>query len=498
MKTKYLLYLFTMTLSSYILLPNLKADGSGTVKELVIFQTSDIHSHINRTASSWVDMAEMIETERSKMSKKTASMLIDCGDTIPGSLIGVISKGQAAVSILNTLKYDAWILGNHDLEFGFQVLNNLSKDCSADIISGNLQPEEKNSFKSWKLYKKNGIKIIVIGLTSPHIEEWLWGNKLKRYRIMPTFKTLDNIMPAILKEAPDIIILAIHHGRFSPKRLNGFNIHKIADTYPQIDLILGGHSHQEVPGEKCGRSTWYVETGAHAEKFAKIKILIDTKKSAVINIRSKLIPVKKQKTINLKFLNCIKPWRNLAAKFTKNIVGYTGESINSRLNDSMFSGISKLFCQAIAEKSRVNIVFHGAVVKSANFTGDITEKDIFDVIPYEDTICTLELTSEELKIIIHEQLEKKGEKHFQSVLGLIVSQENPNHITIKLANGSALPPDKRYKCAFSSYVLAGAGGRFPKLKAIASQKSSKGVDTDITIRDALREYVKKHLSPNRF
>ncbi len=492
MKNKFIIHLLSSIIYLCILTDISHADDAGNLKKLVIFLTSDIHAHIDGTDSSWLNMAEMIEKERKQIPKTTASMLIDCGDTIPGSLIGVMSRGKAAISLLNTLKYDTWILGNHDLEFGFDTLHNLSKWCSADIIAGNLQTEEDTNFKSWKLYKKNGIKIAIIGFTSPHIEEWLWGNKLKKYKITPIFKNLAVIMPTILKNSPDIIILGIHHGRFSPKRLNGFHLNKIVAKYPQIDLILGGHSHQEVPGEKCGLSTWYVEAGSHAEKFAKIEILIDDKKKSVVNIASKLIKVTKQEKIDSKFINCIKPWQQNAAKFAKEVVGYTEKTINSEIKTSNHSGISKLFCRAIAEKSNVEIVFHGAVKHSASFAGDITEKDIFDAIPYEDTICTLELTPDELKIIISEQFATKKKYHFQSVSGLIVSRGSHKEITIKQSNGSELNTDKRYKCAFSSYFLAGAGGRFPKLKSIALQKKSKGIDTNITIRKALREYIKKH------
>ena len=492
MSKHYLIYLsYSVILLIFFCTGTGKASSSN-LKKLVIFQTSDIHSHIDGTQASWLNMAQMINRERSRIDPETASLLIDCGDTIPGSLIGAISQGKAAISILNVLKYDAWILGNHDLEFGFQRLNNLAKECSSDIIVANLQPEGKNNFINWKLYHKKGIKIALIGLTSPHITEWLWGNKLKEYRIIPTFPAIDAVMPAILKADPDIVILAIHHGRFTPARLNGFNIHKIADKYPQIDLILGGHSHQEVPGAKCGVKTWYVEAGAHAEKFAKIEVLINSRKKSEVNIVSKLIPVTKQKFVDPNILNCIKPWQQDAAKFAERIIGYTGKEITSTMFNSMFSNISLLFCRAIKEKVDVTAVFHGTVIPSAKFAGKITEQNIFDAIPYEDTICTLDLTLEELKTIIREQISAKKQHHFQSVLGLMLSKDSKNTLTIKMSNGYTLRSDKRYRCAFSSYTLAGAGGRFPELKAIALRKTSNGQDTGVTIREALRDYVKKH------
>jgi 2',3'-cyclic-nucleotide 2'-phosphodiesterase (5'-nucleotidase family) len=485
-----------LSLISLVLILCLKLQGESEkdyLKKFTIFQTSDIHSHINNgTKPGWLDMAEMIKRERKQSGGKKNTLLIDCGDTIPGSIIGIISGGQAAISILNTMNYDASIPGNHDLEFGFQTLNKLAEECSADIIAANLHPDTGNNFIKWQLYHKNGIKIALLGVTSPHITEWLWGNKLKQYNIIKTNKAIDAAMGDILKADPDIIILAIHHGRYSPARLNGFNIKEIADKYPQIDLILGAHSHQEVPGEKCGIATWYVETGAHAEKFAKIEVTVDKKLGRVASITSKLIPVTKQKKISSEFTLSIKKWKDKAAKFAKNVIGKSDTQITAEMDNLRFSPMSKLFTLAIKERSKADFAFHGAVIKSAKFAGKITEADLFEVIPYEDTICLLKLTPAELKIIITEQMKNRKMGHFQSYSGFNIKFNYQNKMTLVSDNGKPLNPQKRFITAFSSYVLAGAGGRFPKLKEIAQKRSSEGVDTDIRVRDALRKYIQRH------
>ncbi len=437
-------------------------------------------------------MAEMIEKKRRSSGGKKNCLLIDCGDTIPGSIIGAISNGRAAASLLNVLEYDAWIIGNHDLEFGFNTLLDIAADSSADIMAANLIPERKNNFIKWKLYEKNGIKIAVIGLTSPHIKEWLWGDKVKNFKLVPTIKTMDSVMPDVLKSKPDVLILAIHQGRFSPARLKGFNITKIAKKYPQINIILGGHSHQEVPGEKCGISTWYVESGCHAEKFAVLEVVVDTEKHRVERVDSKLIPVRNQKIISPKFTDSIKEWRRKAEKFAGQIIGSTKSRIRGPEKKALFATMNELFCNSLSETADTKIVFHGAVMESAELAGSITEKHIFEAIPYEDSVCTLKLTPNELKTIILEQIKEKNHGRFQSPYGLQIIIRNNNIVSLKLENGKNLYNNKRYLCAFSSYILAGAGGHFPQLKKIAMMPESKGTDTGILIRDSLRNYIIKN------
>lgn len=477
---------FSIAFFSYLLL--LFNSYAADIKKLIIYHTSDIHSNIACDKTGWLHLGDTIIKKRDVIN----SLLIDCGDTIPGSIIGSLSKGEAALTILNILQYDAWIIGNHDLEFGLKRLNEISEKSKADIFAANIIIEKTNNFKRWKLYNKNGIKTALIGLSSPHIDKWLWGDKRKPYKIKTAFDTIDSLMPEIIKSQPDVIILAIHHGRFSPDRLKGFDIKKIAETFPQIDLILGGHSHQEIPGEKCGISTWYVESGSHAEKFGLIEISVDTKKHYVVDIKSKLIPAKKNKNIDPRLKRSIKHLLQKAEHFSKKQVGYTKNEISPPLKKELHSTMNELFSKAITEAAKADIAFHGSVSKYAKFAGNITEKDIFNAIPYEDTVCTLELNQKQLEIIIREQIFDADKGRFQSPFGLDVFIDKSDNISIRLPNRKKIDENKKYLCAFSSYILAGAGGRFPKLKKIALHKTSKGSDTGITVRDALRKYIRKH------
>ena len=117
----------------------------------------------------------------------------------------------------------------------------------------------------WKLYIKNNIKIAVIGMTSPYLKYWLWGKEHENYDVVSISETLGKIMPDILKTKSDIIVLALHHGLYNSKRFPGKDnyLRNIIKKYPQIDIVLGGHTHQIYPGESLYNNTVYVQSGAH-------------------------------------------------------------------------------------------------------------------------------------------------------------------------------------------------------------------------------------------
>ena len=466
-------------------------------EKLVIFQTTDIHSYFTGKECGWLNLAQMIHSEREKAGGNDKTLLIDCGDTLNGSPEAFISRGQAGVNMLNVMNYDAWIPGNHDLEFSPGKFSALRNKIKADTIAANLFfTDSSPALQKWKLYRKKGLKIAVIGLTSPYIKEWLWGRKIKHIQVKKMIDSVAHTMPDVLKNNPDFIILAVHHGLYAPPRLGGMKLARIAERFPAINLILGGHSHQLVPGEKCGPASWFVQSGCHAEYFAKIAVTFDKTTKKIKNISSELIPVTAQKKINPTFIKAGSLWMTAANALQKKNIGSTLLPVTPPDKNSFSGTMDELFRLAVAEQTDADIVFHGCVSYSAKFAGAITEKEIFAAIPYDDTVCTLLLTPDEIRKVINEQLNnRQNDKYsrFQPPLGLTAVIDKSMHVAgVTDENGTPLVPDRKYKCAFSSYILAGAGGRFPVLKKLAASAATRPEDSGVLVRDALRNYIAAH------
>ena len=107
-----------------------------------VFQTSDIHGHLDnmntKYSGGWLKMGNTIRSEIEKIGGYKNCLLIDCGDTFQGTIEASEAKGKFASSILNNLKYDIFVPGNHDLDFGLDIFLNRINDINADIIAANL------------------------------------------------------------------------------------------------------------------------------------------------------------------------------------------------------------------------------------------------------------------------------------------------------------------------------------------------------------------------
>jgi len=439
-------------------------------KTIEIFQTTDIHSHIFNKDSSWLHIASLIHNLREKNGGRKNTLLIDCGDTLLGSVSGLVSHGKASASMLNFLGYDAWIMGNHDFEIGEKRLIDLSRFIKADKLIGNLN-WKSGLIQSWKIYRKNDVDIAVIGLTSPYLHEWLWGKETEFFSVSPIMDAMDRIVPEVMEAKPDIIVLAVHHGRFSPKRLKGLNLSLIVKKYPQVDIVLGGHSHLEVAGEIIGDNSWFTLGGPHGKSVNQLTIIFDPKKKKLVKITSKLLHASLCNSINAEYMKKMQQFKNDSDIF-KNKIIVSGKHKMKK------SELAKLFGNALIEASGAMGAVISPPVYGQFFNNKIiTEKDLFAVEPYDDVVCILYLTKQQIKKITAEQNNKRKLERYQ------LSHRLKN---IDFKAGERIP------VAFSSYLLAGAGGRFPVVKAIAEKVECKGRRTAISVRQALRNYLKKH------
>ena len=477
----------------FLLVLSLSAAILADARKIVILQTTDIHSHLSNKnaeeASGWIRLASIIKKERAQGN----TLLIDCGDTLQGALVGSVSKGQAAAEMLNLLKYDVWIPGNHDFDFGIKILEKRCSEIKADKLAANIKWENaKIKTLPWKIYHLNEMKIAVIGLGYPEMDNYYWQGGRHEFKVEDAEKTIDLLMPEVLASTPDMIILALHNGYQPVRKQKEPLISRIAKRHPEINLILGGHIHQEEPGRLIGHSVWYASAGYHAQKLLKAEAEIEKEKHKVISIKSILIPLTHSTPEDPEYAEKMSGWLKKTSEFARLPTGETLEKISPPGEGAFNSTMNELACRAMAKTANAEIAFSGAGA-GTEFRNRIFEGNLFNAFPYEDTICTLELSQDELKSIIYEQLANRKQHFFQAPWGFHSEITEGKIGNICMADGKSWTDEnKRIKTAFSSYALASAGGKFPILKKMALKQECLPYDTGILERNAVRNYIKSN------
>lgn len=244
-------------LSSAILLslafPTFAADGD--IHDVTILGTSDIHGHF----MAWDYAADKLNTRGSlsqiatkvgEIRKEQSNIiLVDAGDTIQGNFVETFKDEPVDPMMLgfNHMKYDVWVLGNHEFDFGLKTLNRAVTQFKGQSLGGNIKNKNGNPFlPGYTILERGGIKIGVIGMDTPMTEVFAQGtNRLEGVTF--TNPTLE--VKKIVKEIDDqvdAIVLVAHMGIENENDIADTGVTDIANANPELDAIVAGHMHTRI------------------------------------------------------------------------------------------------------------------------------------------------------------------------------------------------------------------------------------------------------------
>ena len=219
-------------------------------KELILLQTSDVHSRIepinqkgdrNYDEGGFVRRATFLDQFR-KEHKNV--LLFDCGDISQGTPYYNMFQGEVEVKLMNEMGYEAMTIGNHEFDFGMDNMARLFKMAKFPVVCANYNLDAtplKDIVKPYVILEKYGLKIGVFGLGAKP-EGLIQANKCEGVIYENPIEVSNEIAALLKKKGCDVIVCLSHLGIQMDERL-------VAKTR-NIDVILGGHSHTFMKGPK--------------------------------------------------------------------------------------------------------------------------------------------------------------------------------------------------------------------------------------------------------
>lgn len=231
---------------------------------LTFIETSDIHGAIypydfvnaKPLATSLSQVASVVREERAEPDANV--VLLDNGDSLQGQptvyyynfekLDGAHIWSQA----LNAMGYDAIGVGNHDIEAGHAVYDELYEEVQAAVLCANaVKPDGTPYFTPYKIVERSGVKIAILGLVSPKIPDWLPPQFWTGMEFEDMVASAKKWVPIIMeKEKPDVLVGLFHAGvdytyggtnKNTPFNENASQL--VAEQVPGFDIIFVGHDH---------------------------------------------------------------------------------------------------------------------------------------------------------------------------------------------------------------------------------------------------------------
>jgi 5'-nucleotidase / UDP-sugar diphosphatase len=498
-------YLIISLLLLFVLPVYSQNSDNKNVKELTILHWNDFHA---RNTAYKVNKKDSLGNQYQVYVGGTSSMLgylnkyrnekslvLNGGDDFQGTPISSITQGFSQIELLNLYNLDAFVLGNHDFDYGMYKLNFALNTSNFNSLAANLlNKTDGNTFAKPYLIKEiNGIKIGIIGLSPIDLMTLTVPKNVEDIQML----NVDSIIPVYVnilkKEKCNLIILLSHNGEDNDKEF-AEKFHK------DIDIIIGGHSHTPIFKPEIVDGTIICQAGSYGRWLGKLDVKVDISKDTVIKCYGKLY-----ETI---FDSAIydKKAQLEVESMLANIEPEMKKPIGTAFADLNKQSLGQWEADAIKDKLQTDISFLNAgSIRKNLLKGNITIGDVWEINPFGNTMMKFSVSGKSLKKMLANSLRAyastKENADYDNVLvsGMYIEFNSKNitetsddFITKFTINGKALDENSVYTISTNNYVVSQLKKYFGEIPEEIKPEDSNIIDRDLIIEAVQKQ---KELKP---
>lgn len=519
--------------------------------KLTVLATTDLHGNLypidyfsDRPANR--GLAKIATLIRAQRAANPNNLLIDCGDTIQGtpleyvyqtyvrtghlplklSFAGEPFRHDPMMLAMNALNYDAMVVGNHEFNFGLKNLDRARSDARFPWLSANTELTDRAAkpFERYLLKTVGGVKVAVIGITTPAVPAWEKPENIAPYRFekakAAVEKTMAELRALPVSRRPDLILVAAHAGLGrDPKtgqnrtdEVAGENqIYDIATTVPGIDAIVFGHTHAEM-GELMLNGVLLAQPKNWGISLAELTFELDSKPGGgwtVAAKRSRVIPVTNNTAADEEVLRIGRPYHEIAQRYLNTEVARSSESLDGRLGRVQDSALIDAVHAVQLHYAKADVSFTALFNTRATVAkGPVTVRQVASLYVYDNELYAIEGTGKMVKDALENAARfflscsgetcVKGPLINSRVIGfnydmaegveyeIDLTQPEGQRIRNLKWKGQPLQPDQKLRIAVNNYRAAGAAG-YSMFKGAKIVWRSYG-----DIRDLIISYFTEH------
>ena len=244
--------------------------GGGDTFDLVVVGTTDTHGRLRgwNYESNAPDpvrglsrAATIVDSLRRAAPGRV--ILIDAGDMLQGNSLTYVAARvvpadgpHPVIAAMNAMQYDAAAIGNHEFNYGVPFLERAVRQAKFPMLAANAyRPDGGVAFTQWTLVERGGARIGIVGATTPGSMVWDRDNLKGRVVIRDIVPELKSAVADVRAAGAAIVLVTVHSGLDGASSYDTVTTGvpsenvaaRIAREVPGVDLILYGHSHQEMP-----------------------------------------------------------------------------------------------------------------------------------------------------------------------------------------------------------------------------------------------------------
>ena len=497
---------------------------------VTILESADLHGHLlpwdyERARPADEGLARVASRVAAIRRETPNVLLLDAGDTIQGTPIEFLhakdpSRGaDPMVRAMSAMKYDAMAVGNHEFNFGLEVLRKAEKESAFPWLSANTRnaADGTAAFREYLVKTVAGVRIGILGLTTPNIPTWEPAKHRPGLVWEDPVDTAKRLVPVLRgKERCDFVVALVHSGpevdlkTGEPDGTADENRVAALSKVPGIDLLLTGHTHRRIPLTRLN-GVPMIQPGRWGDVLARVDVTFEKSggRTNVADVTGELLPSDASVPTDPVVAAIAAPFDTEARAYMEEVVAMAEADFpgaRARLEDTaLLDFVNDAMLHATGADLSMTSLLPGRFEGFRK--GPIRVRDVYTLYPYENQLVEIEIDGATLKACLEHAAEFYGSAAWEDGHLVLTPKEKMIPYNFDVVQGATyridptapvgsrvkdlayrgrpIQPSDRLTLAVNAYRAQGSGG----YKALKGAKVVREVPDEI--RELLIERLKK-------
>ncbi|MCX6625055.1 MAG: bifunctional UDP-sugar hydrolase/5'-nucleotidase [Acidobacteria bacterium] len=359
-----------------LLLVVLALSGQQNIRSLTILHTNDLHARLTPNDSGLGGFAYLKTVIDQQRAGSNSCLLLNGGDLVQGTPVSTIFKGVPIYALANRFGYDASVLGNHDFDYGWQLVEQFRRKAKFPILSANVVNASGQLIadKPYVIRKVNGIRVAILGITMGSLASYSMPQLLGTWHALP-------VAPAIEKYARELqgkydLLVVLSHLESGEEKA-------VLENAPSAAVTIAGHVHTGLASaeENDGRVLVYVK--GYGVELGRLDLQVDVARQKVASWKWTRIPIDSKKIAPDRGMQAaVAGWEKKVAK----VVDVTiGEAKRELVRDEL----RHILERAVADEAKTDFAYlNPGGIRDKLPKGAIQVRTIWRIMPFDNKVVT--------------------------------------------------------------------------------------------------------------
>ena len=476
----------------------------GVTAEIVLLHTNDTHGRAAGNESDIIGIDRIAAIHAGLPN----SLLLDAGDALHGLPLATLLRGSDIIALMNAAGYDAMAVGNHEFNYGWARLRELRDMADFPMLASNIKEGGGLPLDDTTIIEVAGVKVGLFGLTTESCAQLVMPANMEGLTFEDAVATA-KAKAADLRGQGALVVVALCHLGCVPCE-GGTLTPALAKAVPEIDVIIDGHSHTEIPEGMTENGVLIAQAGENGHNLGKVTIALENGE----------ITAKTASLIGFDEARNTAPDEAVSARLAeiaaeqevilKEPVGESKDAMSAARAPGVRTQempLGNLVADAYREAAATEIaVANGGDIRADLKAGVVTKGDIVSVLPFGNTLMVKTVTPAQLRAALENgvsgivldaggkiDVEQSPQGRFLQVSGFRFSYDpaapvGQRIVSVTLDDGTELALDDtvtQLRLAGTNYVMTG-GDSYTMLGELPIERELCAAD------EALAAYIGLH------